>query len=167
MPAGRRLRATATGCGRSWLATALLLAGTATAGAGDPELAAAIAAEDAAVFEAFNRCADPVQLARHAAHFDAAVEFYHDSGGVTWTRDDMLANTRQHACGRYTRELVAGSLAVYPVAGFGAISQGRHRFCQTDGTGCDGEAAFVMVWQRHEDQWRITRVLSYDHRPSR
>ena len=62
------------------------------------------------MFDAFNRCADPAQLALHAGHFDPAVEFYHDTGGVTWTREEMLANTAKYACGHYTRELVAGSL---------------------------------------------------------
>ena len=58
-----------------------------------------------------------------------------------------------------------GSLVVHPVRGFGAIAQGRHRFCQNgDGT-CDGLADFTIVWQRlHDGQWRITRVLSYGHR---
>ena len=40
----------------------------------------------AAVFDAFNRCDRPGQLDRHAAYFDPSVEFYHDTGGVTWTR---------------------------------------------------------------------------------
>ena len=120
---------------------------------------------DTAVFDAFNRCADPAQLQKHAEHFANDVEFYHDTGGVTWTREAMLANTRQYACGKFTRELVPGSLVVHPVRGFGAIAQGRHRFCQNgDGT-CDGLADFTIVWQRlHDGQWRITRVLSYGHR---
>ena len=65
-----------------------------------PDLQATIAGLDAALFDAFNRCADPTQLAVHAGYFDPAVEFYHDTGGVTWNREDMLANTRRHACGR-------------------------------------------------------------------
>lgn len=129
------------------------------------ELHATIAAQDAAVFDAFNRCDDPAQLDRHASHFDAAVEFYHDTGGVTWTREDMLANTRQYACGRFTRELVPGSLRVYPIKDFGAIAQGRHHFCQVSSGACDGIADFTMVWRLQADgQWRITRVLSYGHR---
>ncbi len=61
--------------------------------------------------------------------------------------------------------LVPGSLVVHPVRGFGAIAQGRHRFCQNGGGTCDGLADFTIVWQRLDDgQWRITRVLSYGHR---
>jgi hypothetical protein len=57
-----------------------------------PDLQATIAGLDAALFDAFNRCADPAQ--RFACRvLDPAVEFYHDTGGVTWNREDMLANT--------------------------------------------------------------------------
>ena len=129
-----------------------------------PDLQATIAGLDAALFDAFNRCADPAQLAVHAGYFDPAVEFYHDTGGVTWNREDMLANTRRHACGRYTRQRVPGSLRVYPVKDFGAIAQGEHRFCQTDSGRCDGLADFTMLWRLRDGRWHVTRVLSYGHR---
>lgn len=151
---------------RSMLALAVL---TTPAMAMEPveDLHTTIAAQDAAVFDAFNRCEDPAQLERHASHFDPAVEFYHDTGGVTWTRDEMLANTRKYVCGNFTRALVPGSLRVYPVKDFGAISQGEHRFCQVANGACEGAADFTMVWQLQDDgQWRITRVLSYGHRAS-
>ena len=148
------------------LPAALLAATEDNASPAGEALADAIAAQDAAVFDAFNRCADPAQLARHADHFDPAVEFYHDTGGVTWTREQMLANTARYACGHYTRELVPGSLRVHPVKDFGAISQGTHRFCQVTTGSCDGIADFTMVWRLHEGRWRITRVLSYGHRPA-
>lgn len=129
-------------------------------------LEATLAALDRAVFDAFNRCADPAQLQAHARFFAPDVEFYHDTGGVTWTRAAMIANTRKHACGRYTRELVAGSLRISPVRDFGAIAQGTHRFCQAGSTRCEGEADFVMVWRQRDGQWQVTRVLSYGHRPN-
>lgn len=123
-----------------------------------------LAALDAAVFDAFNRCSDPAQLARHADYFAEDVEFYHDTGGVTWSRDAMLANTRNHVCGKFRRELVEGSLRVHEVAGFGAITQGSHRFCQFDSGACEGEAEFTMVWRNTQGRWQVTRVLSYGHR---
>lgn len=150
-------------------ASLLVLSATAAAqppAADDTSLTATIAALDTAVFDAFNRCADPAQLARHASLFAKDVEFYHDTGGVTWTRNAMIANTRKHACGHYTRELVPGSLRVYPVKDFGAISQGVHRFCQTDTGRCEGEADFTIVWHQLDGHWEITRVLSYGHRPN-
>jgi hypothetical protein len=119
---------------------------------------------DSEAFDAFNRCADPAQLKKHASFFSDSVEFYHDNGGVTWTRADMLANTKKNACGAYTREVVPGSIAVYPIKGFGAIELGSHRFCQTDTNKCEGLADFTMVWRLSSAGWKITRVLSYGHR---
>lgn len=129
-------------------------------------LAETIAGLDEATFDAFNRCSDPAQLERHASFFAENVEFYHDNGGVTWNRADMLANTKKHVCGNFTRELVPGTLAVHPIKGFGAIELGSHRFCQAVSGKCEGLADFTIVWQQSESGWKITRVLSYGHRPN-
>jgi len=124
----------------------------------------AIAAQDAAAFDAFNHCADPDQLRKHESYFAPDVEFYHDTGGVTWTRDAMLANTKKYACGNYRRELIAGSMKVYPVKDFGAISQGSHRFCNIADGKCAGLADFTIIWRQTDGAWQMTRVLSYGHR---
>lgn len=121
---------------------------------------------DNAVFDAFNRCSEPGQLEKHASYFDPQVEFYHDNGGVTWNRDDMIASTRKYVCGNFSRELVVESFKVFPVKDFGAISQGIHRFCQFASGECEGLAEFTMVWHLQGDKWQITRVLSYGHRPA-
>ncbi|WP_306581478.1 nuclear transport factor 2 family protein [Dokdonella sp.] len=123
-----------------------------------------ISALDAAVFDAFNHCGDPGQLEKHASYFAENVEFYHDTGGVTWNRSDMLANTRKYVCGNFTRELIPGTLQVYPIKDFGAISQGSHRFCQVSSGKCEGLADFTILWRQSGDKWEITRVLSYGHR---
>ena len=123
-----------------------------------------VAALDSAVFDAFNRCSDPAQLDRHAGYFAEDVEFYHDTGGVTWTRDQMLENTRKHVCGNFSRELVPGTLQVHPIKDFGAIAQGSHRFCQFASGKCEGMADFTMIWRHKDGVWQLTRVLSYGHR---
>ncbi|MBB1061602.1 nuclear transport factor 2 family protein [Marilutibacter spongiae] len=125
-----------------------------------------VATLDAAMFDAFNRCNAPEQLDRHAGYFAPDVEFYHDIGGVTWSREAMIANTREHACGHFSRELVPGTLRVYPINGFGAIEQGTHRFCQADTGRCDGIADFTIVWRHVQGRWEVTRVLSYGHQAS-
>jgi hypothetical protein len=125
-----------------------------------------VSALDAGVFEAFNACASPGQLQKHAGYFSFDVEFYHDIGGVTWNRQEMLANTEKYVCGNFRRELVPGSLRVYPIKDFGAIAQGTHRFCQFKSGSCDGAADFLIVWRNQGGTWSITRVLSYGHRQS-
>ena len=125
-----------------------------------------VAALDAAVFDAFNRCSAPGELQRHANYFAPDVEFYHDEGGVTWKRSEMIANTKKNVCGKFRRELVPGTLKVFPIRNFGAIAQGEHRFCQLASGKCEGMADFVMVWRKRGNGWQVTRVLSYAHRPS-
>ncbi|HBK44877.1 MAG TPA: DUF4440 domain-containing protein [Xanthomonadaceae bacterium] len=154
---------------RVTFAAALLLPALASAaeptGSGEPDaLEQTIAALDSAVFDAFNRCSDPAQLQRHADYFSEDVEFYHDTGGVTWSRDEMLANTKKYVCGNFRRELIPGTLKVFPIKDFGAIAQGSHRFCQFPGDRCEGMADFTMVWRHKDGRWQITRVLSYGHR---
>jgi hypothetical protein len=78
----------------------------------------------------------------------------------------MLANTEKYVCGSFRRELVPGSLRVYPIKDFGAIAQGTHRFCQFKSGTCDGAADFLIVWRNQSGTWNITRVLSYGHRPA-
>ncbi|GAB2500110.1 hypothetical protein GCM10027266_18330 [Arenimonas alkanexedens] len=114
---------------------------------GDDPLYTTIAALDEAVFDAFNRCSDPAQLERHASYFDPDVEFYHDNGGVTWHRDEMLTNNRTHVCGNFSRELIPGSLRVHPIKDFGVIALGSHRFFQFSSGQCEGEAHFTMIWR--------------------
>lgn len=139
-------------------------AAQASPGQGDDSLFKTISALDTEVFAAFNACGDPAQLDRHADFFAPDVEFYHDNGGVTWTRDAMIANTRQYVCGNFSRELVPGTLEVFPVKDFGAIARGSHRFCQFASGECEGLADFTIVWRLQDGRWTITRVLSYAHR---
>lgn len=143
---------------------AALATATVTAATVPDPLTTTITALDAGVFDAFNHCDQPGQLQRHADYFDEGVEFYHDTGGVTWNRRDMIANTGRNVCGKFRRQLVPGSLKAYPIKDYGAIEQGVHTFCQIDSGKCEGMADFVIIWHQDGERWRITRVLSYGHR---
>ncbi len=123
-----------------------------------------IAALDSAAFDSFNTCADKAQLARHAAYFAPDVEFYHDKAGVMWSRDAVIDSTSKHICGKVKRELVPGTLEVFPIKDYGAISRGQHRFCQNGASRCEGLADFTIVWRLKDGKWEMTRVLSYAHR---
>lgn len=118
---------------------------------------------DTAMFDSFNRCAEPAQLAKHAAFFDKNVEFYHDLGGVEWGAAAVIDSTRKNVCGKFRRELDVASFRVYPIPGFGAMTFGTHRFCHTPTT-CEGAADFAIVWKQTGDEWTVTRALSYAHR---
>lgn len=141
----------------STMLAALALAGSAPA---SPPLAADIAALDAKVFAAYNRC----DLDTFGGYFDPDVAFFHDTGGATFDRATMLANTRTYICGKVRRELLPTTLHIYPIKDYGAIEEGEHRFCELATGRCEGVAKFVIVWARSGAAWRITNVLSYGHR---
>jgi hypothetical protein len=118
---------------------------------------------DTEFFGAFNSCDAPGQLQRHASFLDPNVEFYHDNGGVSWTREAYVEKTRRNVCGNFRRKLTPGSLEVYPIKGFGAIEEGDQTFCDIKSEKCFGEAKFLIVWHQTPDGWRATRILSYGH----
>jgi len=125
------------------------------------ELETAITALDAALFDSYNRC----DLQKFASFMADDVEFYHDQGGVTLGKEALIDSVKKNICGKVTRELVPGSLQVYPMKGFGAVEIGTHRFHHPghDDTEGVGEGRFIHLWQYKNGAWKITRVISYDH----
>ena len=61
--------------------------------------------------------------------------------------------------------LIASTLKIYPIKGYGAIEEGEHRFCQISTGKCNGMGKFLMVWRHAGDGWQLTRAVSYDHHP--
>jgi hypothetical protein len=128
---------------------------------GHQELYQEIAKQDSLLFNAFNT--RDIELFK--TMFTEDLEFYHDKGGLTGYEHtiDFLKTTAQ-GNNQLKRELVKGSLEVYPIPGYGAMEIGMHRFCHLDNgkQGC-GTFKFVHIWQKKDNQWKITRVISYDH----
>jgi len=125
------------------------------------ELEKTITALDAALFDAYNRC----DLQKFASFIDENIEFYHDKAGNTFGRAALTEAIKNNICGKVTRELVPGTLQVFPMKGYGALEIGVHRFHhpgQEDAIGI-GEANFVHLWQFQDGAWKVTRVISYDH----
>ena len=126
------------------------------------ELIDKIASLDSALFQTFNTC----DLEAFATFFSDDIEFYHDKGGVTPSIQALVESIKNNVCGKIRRELVAGSLEVYPIPNFGALQVGAHRFYQrVNGKESPpgNPAKFVHLWQQKDGVWKITRVFSYDH----
>src|SRR4051812_5276567 len=119
----------------------------------------AIAAADAALFGASNRC----DLAAMGKLVDDNLEFYHDKSGLSVGKADLLQKTRDNICGKMVRELVASSFEVYPLPGYGAVELGTHRFLHPAEPNNIGQAKFIHVWRLQGGAWKLTRVLSFDH----
>ena len=120
-----------------------------------------IAQLDSIVFGAFNKR----DTATFNRYFSKDLEFYHDKGGLTGYEQTagFLKQVSQPG-NDLRRDLVKGSMEVYPIPGYGAIQTGRHTFCHTENGKQDcGTFKFVQIWQLKDGQWIITRVVSYDH----
>ena len=122
-----------------------------------------IAHMDSLLFAAFNAR----DINKIKTMFSADLEFYHDLGGVTDYEQNMVNFKKTFDSDRRVRrELVAGSLKVYPIANYGAVEVGSHRFYGTEKgkeERLGSEAKFVQVWQKKESAWKVTRVISYAH----
>ena len=126
------------------------------------ELFRTIESLDSALFDAYNRC----DLEKFGTFFTVDVEFYHDQTGLTRSRQRLVEDIKRNICGKVRRELVPGTLEVYPLRGYGAVEIGVHRFCDPKKGKCDeasGVAKFIHLWENKDGAWRITRVISYDH----
>lgn len=132
------------------------------------ELYDRIASLDAALFEAYNAC----DIDKVGTFFTDDLEFYHEKGGVTLGRKASLDIMRNNLCGensnRVRRELVRSTLEVRAINNYGAVQTGEHRFHLTQKgqkEKLDGIGKFVMLWQKKDGEWRISRVISYGFRP--
>ncbi len=122
------------------------------------ELTRAITALDKQLFDAYNTC----NIEKLGTFVTDDLEFYHDKTGLAIGKQPFLDAIKKNICGKVTRELVPGSLEVYPLHGYGAVEIGLHRF-HHPGDSDVGEAKFVQLWQYKDGAWRISRVISYDH----
>jgi hypothetical protein len=113
---------------------------------------------DTKFFDAYNHC----DLATLSSLVDDDLEFYHDLEGLSRGRQTFVEAIKSGVCGQLTRELVPGTLQVYPIAQYGAVEIGIHRFHFGQGDKM-GEAKFIDLWQNKNGSWKVTRVISFDH----
>ncbi len=125
------------------------------------ELYNEIAHMDSVVFNAFNER----DMAKFKPCFSEDLEWFQDNDGLVpyKTVFENFDNTF-HKEWKLKRQLVKGSLEVHPIKNYGAIEIGVHKFTHTEnGKEETGTFKFLMIWQNKYGQWKITRVVSYDH----
>ena len=120
-----------------------------------------VQALDTKLFDAYNQC----DLATLSSMVSDDLEFYHDKTGLARGRQTFVDAIKNNICGKVTRELVPGTLEVYPIADYGAVEIGIHRFHHPGHDDDIGKAKFVTLWENRDGAWKITRAISYDHHP--
>ncbi len=118
-----------------------------------------VQALDTQLFDAVNHC----DLATLSSMVAPDLEFYHDKTGLAVGRQVFLDSVQNNLCGKVSRQLVAGTLEVYPLASYGAVEIGVHRFYHPGDPNNVGEAKFIHIWKNADGKWTLTRVISYDH----
>ncbi|MCX6316739.1 MAG: nuclear transport factor 2 family protein [Bacteroidetes bacterium] len=112
---------------------------------------------DSIFFEAYNNC----RLAVMDTMLSHNIEFYHDQGGLSTSQPQLMEALKKNICGKVTRELLPGSIEVYPIAGYGAVEMGLHAFHNNQEPGHKIHfSKFVQIWHKENGQWKITRVIS-------
>lgn len=122
-----------------------------------PELYREIVRMDSLWEDSYNHCKMEVQ----DQLLSEDMEFFHDQGGLLTSKAKLMEAYKNNICGQVTRELLKGSIEVYPIKDYGAVEMGYHRFHSINDTGPDSKfARFVHIWKKENGTWKITRVIS-------
>src|SRR2546423_95811 len=80
------------------------------------ELYDTIVQMDSILFDSYNNC----KLNVFASLVSEDIEFFHDRGGLDTSKNDIVQAIKNNICGKVTRELLKGSIEVYPIPNYGA-----------------------------------------------
>lgn len=134
------------------------------------ELFVALKKADSLVFdEGFNKC--NFILLQQVMHPD--LQFLHDQNGAQ-NREAFFKVFKESICSNSNakpiRKLVAGSLIAYPLKNegrlYGAVQMGMHEFYIAEPgkpLRFTGTAKFIHTWLLENGDWKLYRVISYDH----
>jgi hypothetical protein len=122
------------------------------------ELHDTVARLDSIFFDAYNTC----KLHVFEELISDSIEFYHDRGGLSTSKKELILALKNNICGKVSRELLKGSIEVYPIPNYGAVQMGVHRFHnnQEPPDAPYRYSKFVHTWHRINNQWRLERVIS-------
>ena len=123
----------------------------------DSELYKTLITMDEKYFTAYNNC----DMKTQAEIIAEDVEFYHDQGGLSTSKKEILESIEKNICGKVTRELVEGSMEVHEIKGYGAVVLGLHKFYNNqEPDAISKPSQFVGIWRRNNNDWQMTRIIS-------
>ena len=126
----------------------------------NPELYKTIVKLDSVFFDAYNHC--DTKFETYADFYAEDIEFYHDQGGLSNSKKDILEGTKKYICGKVTRTLVPGSIEVYQIKDYGAVEIGLHSFSNTTNPPNEPKkvSRFTIFWKKTAEGWKIAKVVS-------
>ncbi|MDH3609390.1 MAG: nuclear transport factor 2 family protein [Gammaproteobacteria bacterium] len=116
-----------------------------------------ILAKDKEYFDAYNTC----DMKKQESFYSEKLEFFHDKGGLSTSKQDVLASIEKNICGKVTRTRIEASIEVYPIKDYGAVEIGYHKFYNNQEPNAESKPVkFILVWKKEEDKWLISKVIS-------
>ena len=132
------------------------------------DLEQSILFHDSIFWVAYNAC----NVEKMLSYFTEDLEFYHDKNGLTTPKATFDEAVRTGLCGnpdfRLRREVIPGTVKVFPMNNFGALISGEHLFYVNEKGKkeyLDGYGKFTHLWKLTDNTWKMSRVISYDHGP--
>ncbi|EMY82272.1 NTF2 like superfamily protein [Psychroflexus gondwanensis ACAM 44] len=112
---------------------------------------------DKVFFDAYNNC----DLEKQALIYSDNIEFFHDKGGLMTSKKEIIEGTKRNICGKVTRELIDGSLEVYPINNYGAVQIGYHKFYNNQEPNTESiPSKFITMWHNDNGDWKMAKVIS-------
>ena len=112
---------------------------------------------DSIFFTAYNTC----DLDQQAALISEDIEFFHDQGGLSTSKTEIIEALKNNICGKVNRELIKGSIEVYPIHNYGVVQMGYHKFYNNqEPDAISNPSKFVTIWKNENENWRMTRIIS-------
>lgn len=126
--------------------------------------------KDSLLFEVgFNNC----NISQFEELINEDFEFYHDKSGKILSKTSFIESIKSGICNldyKASRELINGTLEVYPLAKngviYGAVQTGMHQFYAIEKDKLKhitSTAKFTHVWELENNIWTLRRAISYDH----
>lgn len=123
----------------------------------DSELYKTISGLDQQYFDAYNTC----DLTTQANLYAEDIRFYHDKGGLSTVKKDIIEAIKNNICDKVTRTLVKESLEVHEIPGYGAVAMGLHSFYNNqEPDAISKPSKFIMIWRKTGTHWQIAEVIS-------
>lgn len=128
--------------------------------------------KDSLFWLAYNTC----DTSRIGDFYTDDVEFYHDKNGLSKGKSIIVSSFKRNLCTddfRLRREALDSTVKVFLLENqgtvYGAIISGEHYFYVNEKgkkERLDGWAKFTHTWLLQDNQWKMARLLSYDHKPA-
>ncbi|WP_246616004.1 nuclear transport factor 2 family protein [Aquimarina litoralis] len=123
----------------------------------DKELYDTIIKMDNEFFDAYNNC----DLKKQADIYSDDIEFFHDKGGLSTSKEAIINSTEKNICGKVTRTLIKESVEVYPIKDYGAVQIGFHKFYNNQEPEAESiPVKFILIWHNQNGKWKIKKVVS-------